>query len=85
MVEQNQLKATPSLCETCAFLREVVTPGGPRFLLCRLSQSDPGFPKYPPQPVVRCDGYRVGVHDHKDAKQRDDGLTRPRRPIRLSS
>ena len=50
---------TPSLCETCAWMREVVTPNGSRFLLCRLSQTDPAYPKYPPQPVVRCDGYRM--------------------------
>ena len=49
---------TPSLCETCAWMREVVTPKGSRFLLCRLSQTDPAYPKYLPQPVVRCDGYR---------------------------
>ena len=49
---------TPSLCETCAWMREVVTPKGSRFLLCRLSQTDPDYPKYPLQPVVRCDGYR---------------------------
>ena len=49
---------TPSLCETCAWMREVVTPKGSRFLLCRLSQTDPDYLKYPPQPVVRCDGYR---------------------------
>jgi hypothetical protein len=48
----------PSLCESCASAREVLTPRGSRFLLCRLSQSDPAFPKYPPQPVVRCGGYR---------------------------
>ena len=49
---------TPSLCETCAWVREVVTPRGSRFLLCRLSQTDPAYPKYPPQPVARCEGYR---------------------------
>ena len=49
---------TPSLCATCACMREVVTPKGSRFLLCRLSQTDPAYPKYPPQPVVRCDGHR---------------------------
>jgi hypothetical protein len=48
---------TPSFCETCTWMREVVTPKGSRFLLCQLSQSDPDYPKYPPQPVVRCDGY----------------------------
>ena len=52
---------TASLCETCAWMRKVVTPKGSRFLLCRLSQTNPAFPKYPPQPVVRCDGYRRKV------------------------
>jgi hypothetical protein len=47
-----------SLCETCFRMREVVTPRGSRFLLCRLAQTDPTFPKYPPQPVVRCGGYQ---------------------------
>ena len=47
-----------TLCETCASMREVVTPKGSRFLLCLLSQTDPAYPKYQPQPVVRCDGYR---------------------------
>jgi hypothetical protein len=48
-----------SLCETCAWVREVVTPKGSRFLLCRRSQTDPAFPKYPPQPVRQCQGYQA--------------------------
>jgi hypothetical protein len=48
----------PSLCETCALMREVVTPKGSRFLLCQLSQNDPAYPKYPSQAVVGCSGYR---------------------------
>jgi hypothetical protein len=47
-----------SLCETCTWMREVITPKGSRFLLCQLSQTDPDYPKYPAQPVVRCEGYR---------------------------
>jgi hypothetical protein len=47
----------PSLCETCRHLRPVVTPKGSRFLLCRRHESDAAYPKYPPQPVVRCDGH----------------------------
>ena len=46
-----------SLCETCASVQEVATPKGSRFLLCRLSQTDRRYPKYPPQPVLRCDGH----------------------------
>ena len=47
-----------SLCETCRLMREVVTAKGSRFLLCQLSKCDPAYPKYPPQPVVRCEGYQ---------------------------
>ena len=47
----------PSLCEICAHRKEVISGTGSRFLLCQRSQSDHRFPKYPPQPVVRCDGY----------------------------
>ena len=57
---------TPSLCETCAWMREVVTPKGSRFLLCRLSQTDPAYPKYPPQPVVRCEGYQPREKNEQD-------------------
>jgi hypothetical protein len=48
---------TPSLCETCGRMRAVVTPSGSRFLLCQLATIDPAYPKYPPQPVVRCAGH----------------------------
>ncbi len=58
---------TQSLCETCARMRPILTPRGSRFLLCQLSSSDAAFPKYPPQPVVRCDGYQK-----KDTKPRID-------------
>jgi hypothetical protein len=47
-----------SQCETCERMREVVTPRGSRFLLCRLAAEDPAYPKYPPQPVARCPGYQ---------------------------
>lgn len=47
-----------SLCETCVQMRKIVTPKGSRFLLCQLSQTKSDFPKYPPQPVVRCGGYQ---------------------------
>ena len=36
-----------------------VTPRGSRFLLCTLSTTDPRYPKYPHQPVVRCAGYQA--------------------------
>lgn len=47
---------TQSLCEFCRWMREVKTVRS-RFLLCELSKTDPAYPKYPPQPVVRCQGH----------------------------
>jgi hypothetical protein len=51
----------PSLCESCARMRPVVTPKGSRFLLCQLAAVDPAYAKYPPQPVVRCAGHVSAV------------------------
>lgn len=47
-----------SLCITCSHVREIVSGTGSKFLLCELSQTDEQVSKYPPQPVVRCDGYK---------------------------
>jgi hypothetical protein len=38
-------------------MREVCTARS-RFLLCELALVDAAYPKYPPQPVTRCDGHR---------------------------
>ena len=61
----------PSLCETCGNVREVRTARS-RFLLCELSLTDAAYPKYPPQPVVRCDGYRP----RDDAEEGEPGNRR---------
>ena len=45
-----------SMCETCRNGREVLTARS-RFLLCELSASHHYYPKYPSQPIMRCDGY----------------------------
>ena len=46
-----------SLCESCRNMREVRTARS-RFLLCELYVTDGNYPKYPPQPVVRCQDYK---------------------------
>jgi hypothetical protein len=66
---------TPSLCETCKNMREVRTARS-RFLLCELSVTNAAFPKYPPQPVVRCDGYQLSG----EAKQDRPGDPRSQHP-----
>jgi hypothetical protein len=48
---------TQSLCESCRWMCEVTTPRS-RFLLCELSKTNAAYPKYPPQPVVRCAGHQ---------------------------
>jgi hypothetical protein len=50
-------------------MREVKTPKGSRFLLCQLSSSKPEFPKYPPQPVKRCEGYRRQENREEDRRE----------------
>ena len=47
-----------TLCKSCRHVREVVAGTGSVFLLCQLSRTQPSFPKYPPQPVVKCGGYQ---------------------------
>jgi hypothetical protein len=54
-----RVNLTASLCESCRFVREVVSGKGSRFWLCQLSSTDHAFPKYPPQPVTRCSGYQA--------------------------
>ncbi len=46
-----------SLCESCSLGKEIISGKGSRFLLCEKSQTDQRFPKYPRQPVIRCQGF----------------------------
>jgi hypothetical protein len=63
-----------NLCERCARMREIISGKGSRFLLCEHSRTDPTFPKYPRQPVLRCEAfvkiepaeYRVDPHSGTD-------------------
>jgi hypothetical protein len=47
----------PGLCSSCRNAREIVSARGSRFVLCRLSERDRSFAKYPRLPVVECSGY----------------------------
>ena len=63
-----------SLCETCQHQRRIENRRGSVFWMCRLSATDARFPKYPPQPVLRCSGY-VPADDgdaEDDADRRED-------------
>jgi hypothetical protein len=45
------------LCDGCAHVQIVTGARGSRFFLCRLSYTDPRFPRYPRLPVLACDGF----------------------------
>src|SRR5437016_1276111 len=62
-----------TLCKTCAHMQEIVSGTGSRFLLCRLSQTDSRFPKYPPQPMVKCEGYKSSSGEG-NAVSKDDSI-----------
>jgi hypothetical protein len=47
------------LCAECAHARVVLSGRGSSFWLCRLSEVDARFRKYPRLPVVECDGYEA--------------------------
>ena len=48
---------TFGLCANCIHARRIESAKGSEFLLCRLSESDPRFPKYPRLPVSACSGH----------------------------
>ena len=61
---------TSNLCESCQNMREVRTARS-RFLLCELSVTNDDYPKYPPQPILRCGGFKPkdqpNVDDQSDS------------------
>ena len=55
-----------NLCDSCLHARVIENARGSRFLLCRRSEADPRYRKYPRLPVVRCEGYeKRGDGDEK--------------------
>src|SRR5207245_8960994 len=45
------------LCLTCRWMRSIANRRGSTFYRCGLADSDPRFPRYPPLPVLSCNGY----------------------------
>jgi hypothetical protein len=45
------------LCNSCVHAQIVTSSKGSTFYLCRLSETDPRFRKYPVLPVERCSGH----------------------------
>jgi hypothetical protein len=50
----------PGLCETCMHVQIVRSSKGSSFVLCRLSEVNPAFRRYPALPVITCRGYERG-------------------------
>jgi hypothetical protein len=45
------------LCARCQYAQIIRNNRGSTFYLCRLSATDPRFPKYPRLPVLTCAGF----------------------------
>jgi hypothetical protein len=45
------------MCATCRHARHIESRRGSLFLLCGRAADDPRFRRYPPLPVLRCDGH----------------------------
>jgi hypothetical protein len=54
----SQNSESVGLCSSCEHARVIRSDRGSIFYLCRLSASDPNFPKYPRLPVLSCTGYK---------------------------
>jgi hypothetical protein len=50
-------QADAGLCAVCVHAHVIRNDRGSRFYLCRLSSTDPRFPKYPRLPVLQCSGF----------------------------
>jgi hypothetical protein len=67
------------LCPTCAHSRRVQGARS-EFILCELAATKPAYPRYPPQPVVRCEGYRPSAMEEQENPQdRGDDVDHHRR------
>ncbi len=51
------------LCASCRHVRRVATPRGSVFYLCRRSETDSRFVKYPPLPIWTCVGYELDKNE----------------------
>jgi len=52
---ESQINA--GLCSDCRHAKRIESDRGSVFIMCQLSATDPGFPKYPRLPVLSCGGY----------------------------
>jgi hypothetical protein len=53
----NEEQRRVGLCLDCKHAQRIQSARGSTFYRCKLSDTDPNFPKYPRLPVLRCAGY----------------------------
>jgi hypothetical protein len=68
----NAVPPDPGLCKVCRHHAWIRSGRGSLFLRCNLSFSDPRFPKYPPLPVLVCDGFARGDGEERPDPGRED-------------
>jgi hypothetical protein len=56
---RRQPAVTSGLCASCVHARVIASDRGSRFLLCERSKTDPSYRRFPPLPVVRCEGHET--------------------------
>jgi len=54
-----RLPAAAGLCGVCSWVRPIESRRGSPFLLCRRSETDSDFARYPKLPVMKCGGFEV--------------------------
>ena len=64
--------ALQGLCPACTWVQRVESQKGSVFWRCRKGKEDPRFPKYPPQPVWACAGYRPRAASDGDGRPPGD-------------
>jgi len=53
------------LCADCRFSRRIESGKGSVFFLCRRSETDPSYPRYPRLPVRVCRGHESPARGHR--------------------
>ena len=61
------------LCGSCRHHTWIESGRGSRFLRCELSFVDKRFPKYPPLPILSCEGHEPEPEADRDREETPDG------------
>jgi hypothetical protein len=68
------LRDPMGLCASCRHVRVVQSSHGSTFYLCRLSEVDARFAKYPRLPVLKCAGYESSANlKENDSSHQETG------------